>query len=193
MSAPASACTSDLAHQRLERLVVGDLGAAHQAVVSVVRVGIERDVKHDADVEAGVFDGARRPADEIVRIERLARVFGAQLRLGVGKERDGRDAELQPPARRLRRFVDGEPLDAGHGGDRHALLLALDDEQRPDQVVDAEADARRRGAATTACDGVGASERAESLMRPRQHGLRTTVADEGRRVGIELGVQGRLD
>ena len=74
-----------LAHQRLERLVVGDIGAAQQAVVSVAGVGVERDVEDDADVEAGGLHGARRAADEVLRIERLARVLGAQLRLGVGE------------------------------------------------------------------------------------------------------------
>ena len=36
------------------------------------------------------------------------------------------------------RLVDAEPLDAGHGGDRGALIVAFHDEQRPDQVVGGE-------------------------------------------------------
>ena len=36
------------------------------------------------------------------------------------------------------RLVDRQPLDAGHRGDRHARVRAVDDEQRPDQVVGGE-------------------------------------------------------
>ena len=32
-------------------------------------------------------------------------------------------------------LVDRNALDPRHGGDRHALALAIDQEQRPDQVV----------------------------------------------------------
>ena len=51
----------------------------HQAVVAVAGVGIERDVENDADIEPGVLHGAGGAADEVVGIERLARVLGAQL------------------------------------------------------------------------------------------------------------------
>ena len=33
------------------------------------------------------------------------------------------------------RLVDAEPLDAGHRGDGGALVVAVDHEQRPDQIV----------------------------------------------------------
>ena len=51
MSQPASACTSACLHQRLKRLVVDDLAVAHQAVVAVAGVGVERHVEQHADVE----------------------------------------------------------------------------------------------------------------------------------------------
>ena len=138
MSAPGLRLHQRLAHQRLERLVVGDFRAAQQAVVSVTGVGVERDVEDDADVEAGGLHGARRAADEVLRIERLARVLGAQLRLGIGKQRDGGDAEPHGLLGAGDDVVDRQPLDAGHGGDRHALVGSLDHEQRPDQIVDAQ-------------------------------------------------------
>ena len=33
------------------------------------------------------------------------------------------------------RLVDGEAVDAGHRGDRRARVVAVDHEQRPDQIV----------------------------------------------------------
>ena len=61
--------------------------------MAVAGVGVERHVEQHADVEAGLADGARRAADEIVGVERLAAVVGAQLGIGVGEQRDRRDAE----------------------------------------------------------------------------------------------------
>ena len=46
----------------------------------------------------------------------------------------------------------GQPLDARHRGDGHALVGALDDEQRPDQVVDAEAMLGDEAARPARCD-----------------------------------------
>ena len=137
-SAPASACTSDW---RTSTSSVSSLAISPprtQPVVAMAGVGIERDVEDDADVEARRLDGARRAAHEVLGIEGLARVLGAQLGLGVGKERDRRDAERSRLLRGGDDVVDREALDARHGGDRHALVAALDDEERPDQVVDAE-------------------------------------------------------
>ncbi len=127
-----------LAHERFERLVVGDLRAAHEAVVAVAGVGVERHVEDDADVEARRLDRARRPAHEVLRIERLARILGAQLGLGVGKERDRGNAEACCFSRRGDDIVDRQALHARHGGDRHALVGAVDDEERPDQIADIE-------------------------------------------------------
>ena len=80
MSQPASACTSACLHQRLEGLVVEDHAVAHEAVVAVAVVGIERHVADDADVRHRLLDGADGAADEIVGVEGLARV--GRLRRG---------------------------------------------------------------------------------------------------------------
>ena len=66
MSQPASACTSAWRTSACERLVVEDLAAAHQAVVAVAGVGVERHVEQHADVEPGLADGAGGAADQIV-------------------------------------------------------------------------------------------------------------------------------
>ena len=95
MSQPASACDQRLPHQHRDRLVVEDDAVAQQAVVAVAGVGIERDVAEHADVGHGLLDRADGAADEVVGVERLAAVLVAQLRVGVGEERDAGDAELR--------------------------------------------------------------------------------------------------
>ena len=136
MSQPASACTSACLHQHGDGLVVEDDAVAHQAVVAVAGVGIERDVAEHADLRHRLLDGADRLADQVVRIERLAAVLVAQARVGVGKDRDAGDGELRRLLRRAHDVVDRQPLDAGHRGDRRTAPFA--DEQRPDQVVGRE-------------------------------------------------------
>ena len=120
MSQPASASHQRLLHQHRDRLIVDDDAVAQQAVVAVAGVGIERDVAEHADVRHLPLDGADRAADEIVRVERLAAVLVAQLRIGIGKQRDAGDVELGGALGIAHRLVDREPLDAGHRGDRRA-------------------------------------------------------------------------
>ena len=62
--------------------------------MAVRRVGIERDVGQHADFRDRVLDRLDRAADEVVGIERLARVVGAQIVGRVGEQGDARDAEL---------------------------------------------------------------------------------------------------
>ena len=45
-----------------------------QPVMAVAGIGIERHIAHDADLRHRLLDGAHRPADQIVGIERLAAV-----------------------------------------------------------------------------------------------------------------------
>ncbi len=135
MSAPASACTRTLLDERSNGFVIDDFIADQKSVVAVAGVGIERDVENDADVETGFLHRARCPADQVAGVEGFARVFGSERRVGEGKEGDRRDAELFSFARGVHDEVDGEAFDAGHGGDGLALRLALDDEQRPDEIA----------------------------------------------------------
>ena len=106
--------------------------------MAVAGIGIERHVAEDADVRHLLLDGADRPADEVVRVERLGAGVVALVRIGVGKQREAGDGELGRPLGRAHGFVDREALDVGHGGDRRADLCAIDQEQRPDQVVGGE-------------------------------------------------------
>ena len=71
-------------------------------------------------------------------VERFGAGFVALARLGIGEQREARDGELGGPLRGADRFIDREALDVGHRGDRRPDLGALDQKQRPDQVVGRE-------------------------------------------------------
>ena len=118
MSQPASACTSGLAHQHLERFVVDDRRrrAAGRRGRGWCRGRAPRRAMH-ADIGTAALRSRGCAADEVVRIEGFAPVLGAQLRVGVGKERDGRDAEGRGLLGGRDGEVDGQALDAGHRGD----------------------------------------------------------------------------
>ena len=61
--------------------------------------------------------------------------FVALARLGVREKREARDGELGGALRRADRLIDGEALDIGHRGDRRPDFGALDQKQRPNQIV----------------------------------------------------------
>ena len=106
MSQPASACTSAC---RTSTSTVSSLTISpsiHQPVMAVAGIGVERHVAHDADVRHRRLDGAHRPADQIVGVERLAGIRGAQSWVVFGKQRDGRNAELGGFLGLLHRQID---------------------------------------------------------------------------------------
>src|SRR5690606_41766721 len=58
-------------------------------LVAVTCIGVERHVEHNTDVETGPADRPGRPAHEVVRIERLSRILGAQSWIRIRKQCDG--------------------------------------------------------------------------------------------------------
>ncbi len=106
--------------------------------MAMARIGIERHVDHDADVGNLFLDGARRPAHQIVAVEGLAAGRVAQGRIGIGKQGDERNAERRGLCGVADRLVDRQPLHAGHGLHGVAPVVAIDQKQRPDQIVDAQ-------------------------------------------------------
>ena len=82
-----------------------------------------------------MLDGTDGAAHQIVRVECFRSALVTLLVFGIRKQRKARDRELCRALRGTNRFVDRESLDAGHGGDGGAYSFALDQEQRPDQVV----------------------------------------------------------
>ena len=63
-----------------------------QAVVTVACVGIECHVADNADLRNRLLDGADRSADKVARVERFAARFVSQRGIGIGKQRDRRQA-----------------------------------------------------------------------------------------------------
>jgi hypothetical protein len=103
--------------------------------VAVAGVGIERDVGQHADLRHRILDRLDRAADEVVAVERLARVVAAQRLRGVGKQSDAGNAGVGGEPRTASELVDAPPADPGQQRDRLLATLALADEQRPDEVA----------------------------------------------------------
>ena len=61
--------------------------------MAVAGIGVERHVADHPDIADLCLDGAHGAADEVVRVESLARLFVAKRGIGVGKERDRRQFE----------------------------------------------------------------------------------------------------
>ena len=108
---------------------------AHEPVVAVAGVGVERDVGDEAEFGEFLLDRPAGAADEVALVVGLGPVLVLEMRLGVGEEGDRGDVELHRALGLAHRLVDAEPLDARHCRNGHAGLLALDQEQRPDEVV----------------------------------------------------------
>ena len=133
ISAPASAWTRACLTRISTVSSLTMTPSRKQPVMAVAGIGIERDIAEDADLRHRLLDRADGAADEIVGIERLGSVLVAQLRVGIGKQREAGDVELGGALGRPHRLLDREPLDARHRGDRRAGVVGH--EQRPDQVV----------------------------------------------------------
>ena len=120
-------------------VVVEDDAVAQEAVVAVAGIGIEGHVRDDADLRHGRLDGAHRTADEVVRLQGLGAARVARRRVGVREQGDGGDAQPRRPLGLAHGLVDRQALHLRHGGDRLASSRPFDQEQRPDQIIDAEA------------------------------------------------------
>ena len=80
MSAPASAWTSACSTSSSTVSSLTTLpGLVDQPVMAVRGIGIERDVGQHADLGHRILDRADRAAHQVVGVERLARIVGAQL------------------------------------------------------------------------------------------------------------------
>src|SRR6185369_13037868 len=105
-----------------------------QPIMAVAGVGIERHIAQDAAVELDFLDRTRRPADQILRVQRLAAVVRLAPFFRVRKKREHRYTKPCRFARRLGHQVDADAFDARHRADRHALVAAVGQKDRPDQV-----------------------------------------------------------
>ena len=134
MSQPASACTSAIRSSASSVSSFSDHPVAHQPVVAVGIVGIERHVEQHADLRHRRLDRAGGAADEVLRVPGLGRLRVLVGGLGIGKERDAGDAERRRLLGRPHGAVDAQPLHPGHRGHRLRDVPPLAHEDRPDQV-----------------------------------------------------------
>ncbi len=106
--------------------------------MAVRGVGIERDIGDQAEIGKFFLDRAERAADEIIRVQRFRAGFVAQLFRRVREQRDRGNFQLHRALGFAHGLIDREALDAGHACHRLAVILALADKERPDQVVGGE-------------------------------------------------------
>ena len=139
-SAPGARLVQGLARERLDRLVIEDDeiargGLAHQPVMAVARIRVERDVSDKAKLRKLALDRAAGAANEIALVEGFASLRVLEIRFGRGEERNRRDLKLNRPLGLADRLIDAEPVHARHRRDRNAALVALDEKERPDEVA----------------------------------------------------------
>jgi hypothetical protein len=122
-------------HQRLDRLVVDDLAVAHDPVMAVGVVGVERDVGHHRDLRDRLLDRADRAVRQVVGVPGLGAILGLQRRRRY-RER-GRSPGMPRSCGLARGLHDPcRPTGARRRASRQRFLhaLAVAHEDRPDQV-----------------------------------------------------------
>lgn len=149
-----------LTHKRLGCFVIKDLPIDNDAVLSVGIERIKRNIGDDTQIGAGILDRLDRTANHIVRVVSLARILGFQACLDIGKQRQGRNAKLFGMFGSLNQNIDRLAFDTGHGRDRGALVFAVNDKYRQDQIMGGQSGfrdhaARPVGHAVTALPGAG--------------------------------------
>ena len=147
MSQPASACTSACRTSTSTRLVIGDIAVDQQAVMAVAGIGIERHVAQHADLGHRLLDGAHRAADQIVGVERFAPVVASSAQDRCRETARSPECRASPLPRRRR--PRGRPTAARRPASTATgsrLLVAVDDEERPDQIGRRQRDLRHQPA-----------------------------------------------
>ena len=159
--------------QHLDGLVVDHIAVANQPVLAVRGEGVEGGVAQNAEVGMGVLDGPHCAAHQIVGINRLVAVGGAQRPGDRGKHGDRGDAGAGGLAGGRDQTRDRHPVDPRHRRHRLDPVLVVMDEQRPDQIVDREP-ALRDQAARPVVAAVAAQARARIAAVRRIAGAERT-------------------
>ena len=124
-----------LAHQHVDGFVVQHVArVVDDAVLSMRRVGVERDVGHDGETGQLRLDRAHRPLHETLRVGAFGPVGALQVGIDDREQGDGGNAERFRPGELGQQAVDGLARDTGHR--RHVLdaALAVQDERRVDEI-----------------------------------------------------------
>ena len=104
--------------------------------MAMVGERVERHIADHAEFGAGLLDCANGPADQIVAITRQRAIIVLEGRVDRRKDGNGRNAKSLCFLRLRDQPVDAVTRNAGHRCHRFNRVIALDDEQRPDQIVD---------------------------------------------------------
>src|SRR3546814_866282 len=148
----AEAC----AGQHFAVCIVKDIAVrVDQAVLTVTRIGIKRNIGKDADVRHSILDRLGRPAHEVVGVQRFPSILAALLGRRVGEEGEAGYARITRFPRARDDQVDGPARHARQAGHGFLNLFAFRDEEWPDQVLRANAVFREHGAAP--CRRAGAA------------------------------------
>ena len=125
-----------LQHELLHGLIIHDEArVVDQAVLAVRRVGVERDVSHDAELRELLLHRLDRAGNETVRVVGFATVRRLQFLFNMREERDHRHAEINALLADFEQFIDRKTGNARHRRDGVAAVFALLDKNRQDQIV----------------------------------------------------------
>jgi len=144
--------------EQLEGHVVEHLAVLHDAAVAVVHVLAQADVGDHEQVRELVLDRPHGHLDDALGVvgSRGRGIFVG----GDAEEEDGRDAEPDHFTHLGQQVADRELVAPRHGTDGVPDVLAGDDEQRADEVVDGE-----RRLAHHAADRGGAAQTTHAVAR----------------------------
>ncbi len=119
-----------------QSLVVVDFVVVHHAAMAVIGVLAEAGVGHHDHFRHGVLGNARHARDQTVFAPGVAAV-GIEM-MGHAKGHHRLDAGTGIALDFAGQFALGNALHAGHAGDRHEVVDVFLDEDRQDQIVQAE-------------------------------------------------------
>ncbi|MNN14350.1 hypothetical protein D3C81_1274110 [compost metagenome] len=125
-----------LLDQHIDRLVVHHVAAlVENAVLTMDGEGIECHVGDDPQLREALTQGAGGALGDAVRVVGFGAVEGLLLQRGHREQRQRRNAQCDQLLGFLQQQVDGQALDARHRRHALALVLAVEDEHREDQVA----------------------------------------------------------
>jgi hypothetical protein len=141
-----------LAHQHRHGFVVRHVAVADHPVMAVVGIRVQRHVADQAQIGECPLQHPRGVADQVFRVAGLGALGVLARGRGGGKQRHRRHPQLGHRRHMLDQPIQRDPVDTGHRADRGDEALPLDDEDRPDQVIDRQAVLGHQ----PACPGVAA-------------------------------------
>ncbi len=102
-------------------------------------IGVQRHIAQNAHFGHLAFDLAGGLAHQVFRVQGFAAVGRSERRVRVGEERDHRNFQLRSFSGSGHRMIHAEALHARHGGHGVASIVAILDEDRPDEIMGRQA------------------------------------------------------